>query len=133
MPEPAVLYEVDGHIATVTFNRPEARNAVNPEVIVRLADAWDAIDSDGRVTTFFRGLGRPQGLAFDTDRNLYVAACYRGRHGIVQISPDASSIKQFVAGNNIVGLCFTRGGDMIIATNDTVYSLPVGIHGTLLT
>ena len=49
MPEPAVLYDVDGHIATVTFNRPEARNAVNPEVIVRLADAWDAIDSDDDV------------------------------------------------------------------------------------
>jgi enoyl-CoA hydratase len=44
-----VLYEVDGHIATVTFNRPEARNAVNPEVIVRLADAWDAIDGDDDV------------------------------------------------------------------------------------
>ncbi len=46
---PAVLYEVDGHVATVTFNRPDARNAVNPEVIVRLADAWDAIDGDDNV------------------------------------------------------------------------------------
>jgi enoyl-CoA hydratase len=35
---------VDGYVATVTINRPEARNAVNPEVLVRLADAWDAID-----------------------------------------------------------------------------------------
>ncbi len=49
MAEPAVLYDVDGHIATVTFNRPEARNAVNPEVIVRLADAWDAIDGNDEV------------------------------------------------------------------------------------
>jgi sugar lactone lactonase YvrE len=96
------------------------------------SDAIYAVDSDGRVTTFFRGLGRPQGLAFDTDGNLYVAACYRGRHGIVRISHDASSVEQFVAGNNIVGLCFTRSGDMIVATNDTVYSLPVGIRGTLL-
>ena len=49
MPDPAVLYDVDGHIATVTINRPEARNAVNPEVIVRLADTWDAIDGDDEV------------------------------------------------------------------------------------
>lgn len=49
MAEPAVLYDVDGHTATVTLNRPEARNAVNPEVIVRLADAWDAIDSNDDV------------------------------------------------------------------------------------
>jgi enoyl-CoA hydratase len=47
--DPAVLYDVDGHVATVTINRPEARNAVNPEVIVRLADAWEAIDSDDGV------------------------------------------------------------------------------------
>jgi enoyl-CoA hydratase len=49
VPDPAVLYDVDGHVATVTFNRPDARNAVNPEVIVRLADAWDAIDSDDNI------------------------------------------------------------------------------------
>ena len=96
------------------------------------SDAIYAIDRKGDVTTFFRGLGRPQGLAFDTDGNLYVAACYRGRHGIVRITPNASSVEQFVAGNNIVGLCFSRNGDMIVATNDTAYSLPVGIKGVLL-
>lgn len=96
------------------------------------SDAIYAIDRDGIATTFFRGLGRPQGLAFDTEGNLYLAACYRGRHGIVRITPDATSTELFVAGNNIVGLCFTRKGDMIVATNDTVYSLPVGITGTLL-
>lgn len=30
----------EGHIAVITLNRPEARNAINPEVAVRLADAW---------------------------------------------------------------------------------------------
>jgi enoyl-CoA hydratase len=44
-----VDYAVDGHIATVTLNRPEARNAVNPEVAVRLADAWDAVRDDDNV------------------------------------------------------------------------------------
>lgn len=91
-----------------------------------------AIDADGHVSKFFRGLGRPQGLAFDTQGNLYVAACYRGRHGIVKIAPDGSSAELLVAGNNIVGLCFTRGGDMIVATGDKVYSIACGIRGTLL-
>jgi hypothetical protein len=33
---------------------------------------------------------------------------------------------------NVVGLCFTRKGEMIIATNEEVFSLPLGIYGTLL-
>jgi enoyl-CoA hydratase len=44
-----VDYAVNGHIATVTLNRPEARNAVNPEVAVRLADAWRAVRDDDNV------------------------------------------------------------------------------------
>jgi sugar lactone lactonase YvrE len=96
------------------------------------SDAIYAIDRKGDAKVFYRGLGRPQGIAFDTVGNLYIAACYRGRHGIVRISPDAASIELFVSGNNIVGLCFTRSGDMIVATNETVYSLTVGIQGTLL-
>lgn len=44
-----VDYAVNGHIATVTLNREEARNAVNPEVGVRLAEAWRAVRDDDQV------------------------------------------------------------------------------------
>lgn len=95
-------------------------------------DAVHVIDKEGFDEVFYRGFGRPQGLAFDKKGNLYVAACHAGRHGIVRIEPDGSSAEHFVAGNNIVGLCFTRKGDMIVATSDSVFSLPCGIEGTLL-
>jgi sugar lactone lactonase YvrE len=95
-------------------------------------DAVYAIDNAGNVEPYFRGLGRPQGLAFDTEGDLYVAACYRGRHGIVRISKGGESAEMYVAGNNVVGLCFTRNGEMVVATNDSVYSLNVGIYGRLL-
>jgi sugar lactone lactonase YvrE len=95
-------------------------------------DAVYAIDQQGNVTRFFRGLGRPQGLAFDKAGYLYAAACYKGRHGIVKIAPDGSSAEHFVSGNSIVGLCFTRMGDMIVATGDAVYSISCGIEGILL-
>lgn len=44
-----VDYEVKGNVAVVTLNRPDARNAVNPEVGVRLYEAWHAVRDDDRV------------------------------------------------------------------------------------
>lgn len=90
------------------------------------------IDKSGYDTKFFRGLGRPQGLAFDREGNLYVAACLTGKRGIVKISPDGQKAEHFVAGNNVVGLCFTGKGEMLVATNEAVYRLPLGIYGILL-
>lgn len=95
-------------------------------------DAVYVIDEEGYEEKYFRGFGRPQGLAFDKAGNLYVAACYQGKHGIARIAPNAESAEMFVAGMSVVGLCFTRKGEMVVATNDTVYSIPVGIYGTLL-
>lgn len=44
-----LLYEKDGHIVTVTMNRPDSRNAWSLEMIEGLAEAWDAIDADPEV------------------------------------------------------------------------------------
>jgi sugar lactone lactonase YvrE len=90
------------------------------------------IDRDGRTSVFFKGLGRPNGLAFDREGNLYVAASYRGRRGVVRISADGREARLVVAGMNVVGLCFNAAGDMIVATGDAVYSLALGIKGTLV-
>ena len=40
-----LLVEQDGHVVTLTMNRPDAKNAFSPEMLVGLADAWDWIDS----------------------------------------------------------------------------------------
>ena len=95
-------------------------------------DAVHVVDQEGFDEKFFRGFGRPQGMAFDTSGNLYVAACYKGRHGIVQVSPDGTSASHYVAGNNVIGLCFTRNGELIVATGDSVYSVTCGRRGVLL-
>ncbi len=51
MTEDVLIYEKRGQIAYITMNRPEARNAINPEMMVRLAEAWldYAADDDLRV------------------------------------------------------------------------------------
>ena len=45
-PEPHLLYERDGHVAILTMNRPEAKNALSSEMLVRMYDAWVEIDED---------------------------------------------------------------------------------------
>ena len=95
-------------------------------------DAITRFDKFGAPEVFYRGLGRPQGLAFDTKGNLYVAASLRGRRGVVKISPDGGSAELVVAGMNVVGLAFSRQGEMMVATNDSLYSLNLGIDGLLL-
>ena len=49
MSAPAVLYEKADGIATVTLNRPEVRNAINAEMLCRLADAWQDVNDDPAV------------------------------------------------------------------------------------
>jgi sugar lactone lactonase YvrE len=91
------------------------------------------INRDGDVDVFYKGLGRPQGLAFDREGNLYVAASLGGRRGIVRISANGSEAKVVVAGVNLIGLAFSSSGEMAVVSIDSVYSLPMQIKGTLLT
>ena len=47
--EPSLRYEREGTTVVLTMNRPERRNALSLDMLVRLADAWDAIDADDTV------------------------------------------------------------------------------------
>jgi sugar lactone lactonase YvrE len=89
-------------------------------------DSVMRISAKGEVSTFYRGLGRPQGIAFDRGGNLLVAAALRGRRGIVRISADGTDAEVFVAGVNLVGLAFGPTGDLAICSTDAVYSLAMG-------
>src|SRR4051794_39973029 len=69
MTEPAVLVERDGHVLTITLNRPEKRNAFNPEVLVRLCDAWDLLDADPELrVAIMTGAGGNFSAGADLDR-----------------------------------------------------------------
>jgi len=89
------------------------------------------IDPSGTVSTFLKGLGRPQGLAFDADGNVYVAASLGGTRGIVKITPDAKA-KLEVAGQGLVGLAFAPGRSVILATTSAVHHLSWNIQGLRL-
>lgn len=91
-------------------------------------DSVHRIDPQGNVHKFYRGLGRPQGLAFDLDGNLYVAASLSGKRGIVRITPQGNASLE-VAGHGLVGLAFAPGRSVILATTDAVHHLAWDIAG----
>ena len=52
------IFETDGPIATLTFNRPEARNAMTWEMYEALVAACDRVDADEAIRVLvFRGAG----------------------------------------------------------------------------
>ena len=91
-------------------------------------DCVHRISPAGEVDVFYRGLGRPQGMAFDAENNLYVAASFQGRRGVVRIAPDRQA-ELFLSGPGIVGLAFAPGKDLVLATSSALYRVHVDIDG----
>jgi DNA-binding beta-propeller fold protein YncE len=91
-------------------------------------DSVYRISSEGEVETFYRGLGRPQGMAFDEEGRMYVAASLSGRKGVVRITPDRKA-ELFLSGPGVVGLAFTPSRSAIVATTNSLYRVDVGIKG----
>jgi sugar lactone lactonase YvrE len=92
-------------------------------------DSIYRVADNGNVETFYRGLGRPQGMAFDVDGNLYSAASYMGRKGVVRITPEREA-NLFVSGPGIVGVAFSPTRAMIVSTTNAIYRVDVGIRGS---
>jgi sugar lactone lactonase YvrE len=91
-------------------------------------DAVSRISPAGEVETYYRGLGRPQGIAFDAEGRLYVAASLAGRRGVVRVDGERKA-ELFLSGPNIVGLAFTPSRSMMVATTNALYRVDVNIAG----
>jgi sugar lactone lactonase YvrE len=81
----------------------------------------------GEVSVFYRGLGRPQGMAFDRAGNLLVAASLGGRRGIVRLSPEAKA-ELVLSGMGLVGLAALEHR-AVLATNTALFSIDWDIDG----
>lgn len=90
-----------------------------------------AIDSHGNARPWYRGLGRPQGLAIARNGDIYLAACLHGRRGLIRVTPqgDASLV---LSGNNLVGVAFSPLGTTVLTSNEAVYDVDLDVEGLTL-
>ena len=91
-------------------------------------DSVYRISTHGEVETYYRGLGRPQGMAFDAEGRLYVAGSLGGRRGVVRFDQKAQP-ELFLSGPAIVGLAFTPSRALLVTTNNSLFRVDVGISG----
>jgi sugar lactone lactonase YvrE len=89
------------------------------------------IDQHGEISTFYRGLGRPQGLAFDSLGNLYVAASLGGYRGVVRISADGKA-EHVIGGVGLVGIALPPGRRALISATASLFSLDWDVEGAAL-
>ena len=91
-------------------------------------DSIYRVSPSGNVDRFFTGLGRPQGMAFDIEGNLYCVASYRGRRGIFRFR-DPQKPELAVAGLNLVGIAFDYQENLMVADATSLYKVRLGIIG----
>jgi sugar lactone lactonase YvrE len=90
------------------------------------------ISPEGALETFCDGLGRPQGLAFDSDGHLYVVDAVAGSSAVYRFRSDRPGLKECVlSGGALLGLAFDPLGGLVVSSSETVYRLDVGLKGVL--
>ena len=91
-------------------------------------DAIWAIEPNGDARPWYRGLGRLQGLALSKEGDIYLSASLHGRRGIVRVTTQGEATL-VLSGANLVGVAFSPLGTTILATNDAVYDVDLGVEG----
>lgn len=129
-----VTYEVDGRIAVLTLNRPEARNAVNGELAQAMEAAIDKMEADGEVWVGIlqantEGQQRPvfcagadlkainagEGLKLSTERGGFAGFVFRQRRKPIIAAVDGLA----TAG----GCEIVLGADLVVATTRSAFGL----------
>jgi len=60
-----------------------------------------------------------------------VAASLKGRRGLVRITPDGEA-SLALSGFNLIGVAFSPLGTAVLATNEAVYDVDLGVEGMSL-
>ena len=129
------IYDTDGAIATLTFNRPEARNAMTWEMYEDLVAACDRVDSDDAIRVLvFRGAG---GKAFVAGTDIAQFQNFKNRDDGVKYEerldgvldrlervskPTIAQVEGVAAGG---GCAIALTCDLRVATPEASFGIPI--------
>jgi enoyl-CoA hydratase/carnithine racemase len=129
-----LLVDVRERVATVTLNRPEARNALNPTVVRELGAVLAQLDDDAESrVVIVRGAGERAFCAgadlkgmFRMGSILEARKQYAGLAGILEMIPRMRTpVIAQVHGYALAGGCgLAAACDIVIAADDAVFGLP---------
>lgn len=88
------------------------------------------VSRDGEVASFVNGFGRPQGMAFDGEGNLYVTEGLANDSGVYRISPKGDAEK-IITAPPLAGLAFDGKGGLVLAGTSSLFHLEIGVSGLL--
>lgn len=130
----AATYERDGHVATITYNRPEAMNAVNGELRRDLNDAWQRfLDDEDAWVGVLTGAGD---RAFCAGADLRDGAGATGEFGgtfwekptvnsfesgLEVFKPTIAAVNGHCIGYGLTAVLFC---DFVIAVEDSTFGFP---------
>jgi len=129
------IFETDGPLATLTFNRPEARNAMTWEMYEALVDACERVDRDDSVRVLIlRGAG---GKAFVAGTDIAQFQSFRDRddglkyeerldHVLDRLErvtkPTIAQVQGVAAGG---GCAIALVCDLRVATPESTFGVPI--------
>ena len=123
-----VRVERRGHVQLITFDRPEARNAIDLAMTQRIAAALDELDADGDLRA---GVVTGAGGAFSAGMDLkafargeFPAVPVRGFAGITQQGSDKPLIAAVEGAALAGGFEIAVACDLIVAAESATFGLP---------
>lgn len=137
MPE-SVLYERDGHIATITYNRPEVLNAINGELRRDLNAAWESFRDDEEAwVAIVTGAGRAFCVGADVRDGAGSAGTWPGsfweiptvnsfESGLEIWKPTIAAVNGYCLG---YGLTLVAACDFVLAADDAEFGMPEVLLG----
>lgn len=128
-----VTYELDNHIATITLNRPEARNAINGALRTELNDAWNRFrDDEDAWVGILTANGRVFCAGADLEDSEGAVGTFGGtfwekptinsfESGMELFKPTIAAVQGPCIGYGLTGVLFC---DFVIASTEATFSFP---------